>query len=140
MNIHELLNADLNSVTEKVPFAMNADGTPKYGFLVVSQDAPVVRAEQDRQRIENRKVNAAIKDKSEDEKAESRQKQLAANMSGLARACIVGWFGFTDGGNEAPFDHAKAVALLDKFPSWEADVLNKSGYAPGFLQQLEQPQ
>lgn len=123
-NITALVDAD-SPRTFRVDLTFTPDGDPLAGLIIVGKGSNEYRAESHAIRAEGYKKSArrstAIDTKT-DEGASQLVDIIDGNQKRLTLAVVVGWYGFTNGGEPAEFDKRLVDAAFDKFPTWQEKV------------------
>ena len=116
MNLNQLLSPESTQITSDVVIAHDEQGNPKVGFKIVGPDSKQYRTEQERQRKigMKRRVHAGKKDPLKTEEGQAEFDRLTQeNITAVAVAVTVGWFGFTDdAGAPLAFDATKLPMLF----------------------------
>jgi len=126
-DLGNLDNPDFNQVTHKVAVIEDADGEPVSGFYIVGKNSAEYQEANNVVRHDN--IKRASKrskhiDSSTDEGAQVVANTVDRNEKAIAIAITVGWFGFNAGGQPREFDKALVAKMFDKFPVWQAKVIN----------------
>ncbi len=112
-------------ITYDVPVIFDDDGEPLSGFRIVGKNSPEYRAQANINRAKalqrGAKKRTAI-DASTERGAAELADLIDTNDRSLVMSVVVGWFGFTSGGKEAPFDKAMVANWFDKYPTWADKV------------------
>lgn len=126
------------SGTQRVAVGWDEDGEPKEGFIIVGKDSDEYQrtvAGQRQRAIRRQAVKRTRFDLKTEEGAEQLDETLQKNNHEVACAVVVGWFGFTIKGEEAPFSKQHVSELLLKKPSWRDKVLQALEDEAAFLKQ-----
>ena len=133
------LDSLINSAeaTSRVGVAFNDDGEATSGFVIVGKDSDAYRA------CEQRQQNAGIKrgatksqriDGKTDEGAATIGRLMASNVSEMAFAVVVDWFGFNKAGAPVAFTADGLRSVFESRPSWRDKVLaaleNEDNFLP----------
>lgn len=127
--------------TQRVEVDWDDDGEPTAGFIIVSKNSDEYQktfAAQRQRAIRRQAVKRTRFDMKTEEGAEQLDETIQKNNTELAIAVVTGWFGFTAGGQEAPFDKAAIPAIFEKRPSWRDRVLQALEDEAAFLKQSPQ--
>jgi len=134
MDINAALTTDPNAVTSRVVLTKKADGSDDAVLIIVGPDADAAKLEQARQRREGlKRRNKKALDLTTDNGAQEMDAAVQDNLMGTACAAVVGWEGFTENGQEKPFDPAAVRMLLTKFTEWRDAVLSEHNSNTAFL-------
>ena len=122
---------------QKVPLAYDDDNEPLLGFIIVSKESSqyIQRTHELRSAgIKFQAVKARRIDSKTDEGAAQLDKLIQTTDLEIAIAVVVDWFGFTKGGEPAPFDSAKVRVGLIAHPTWREKITaaleNEAGFLP----------
>ena len=125
------MDTDIDSIDQiaetrqKVAFALDEDGEPKLGFIIVNKDSEqyIKRTHELRSAgIKYQAVKSRKLDSKTDEGAAKLDLLIQSTDLEIAIAVVVDWFGFTKGGAPAPFDPAKVRAGLVAHPTWREKI------------------
>ena len=137
------MNTDIDSIgtinddRQKVALAYDEDGEPSLGFVIVSKESPqyVKRTHELRtagiklQAVKSRRIDSKT-----DEGAAQLDNLIQSTDLEIAIAVVVDWFGFTKGGESAPFDSNLVRKGLIAHPTWREKITtaleNESGFLP----------
>lgn len=132
------LDAPQEAQTSRVAVVVNADGEDECGFIVVGKNSEQYQTAQHQIRVEGLKRSAKRKtqiDSSTDQGAAALAKTIERNETTLAKAVVVGWFGFKSGGKEAGFNPAMLDKMFAAKPTWKdkinAHVENEANFTKG---------
>lgn len=132
------LDAPQDDQVSRVAVVTNADGDDECGFIVVGKNSQQYQDAQHQIRVEGLKRSAKRKtqiDSSTDQGAATLAKTIERNEITLAKAVVVGWFGFKSGGKEVPFDPAMLDKMFSVKPTWKdkinAHVENEANFSKG---------
>ena len=123
--------------TFRVVLEFDEDGNEKTGFVVVGIDAPQCREEAARQRKANfkKRINGG-KPTNYYKTAEGQaalDAQSQADMTDMAIAGTIDWFGFTENGAPKAFDKNVLAAIFAVRASWRDKVYASIEDATNFL-------
>lgn len=124
-DLDQLDNTATSEVLHKVAVIVDVDGEEKSGFLIVGKNSPEYQEAARAARIDGLKRSAKRKvalDTSTDEGAGAVAKMIEASEASLALAVVKGWFGFQQGGVEAPFNKPTVAKMLAKYPTWKDKI------------------
>jgi hypothetical protein len=128
--------ADAGDLTQRVGVVFNDEGEPTVGFVIVGKDSQQYREAAERLRVAGVKRNA-IKgtriDTKTEEGALAFDRLVQKNEVELAVAVVVGWFGFTSGGQPAPFSVEAVRTAFKARPTWRERVSGAVENEAGFL-------
>jgi hypothetical protein len=132
------LDAPQDEQVSRVIVVTNADGDDECGFIVVGKNSQQYQDAQHQIRVEGLKRSSKRKtqiDTSTDQGAATLAKTIERNEITLAKAVVVGWFGFKSGGKEAPFNSAMLDKMFAVKPTWKdkinAQVENEANFSKG---------
>jgi hypothetical protein len=111
--------------TQRVGVAFDDDGSPTTGFVIVGKDSHQYRDTAQRLRVSGIKrqaVKAQRIDTKTDEGATAFDQLIQRNEEELAVAVVVGWFGFTAGGQPAAFSADNVRKVFKAKPSYREKV------------------
>lgn len=122
--------------THRVPFGLDADGEPAFGFVIVGKDSAAYVAAENRVRAMAIRRQVA-KGERIDIRTEAGSVQfvdvLRGNELDLAAAVVVGWFGINESGAPAAFDLATARKALAGRPTWRDKIIAALEVESNFL-------
>ncbi|MCY0910834.1 hypothetical protein [Massilia antarctica] len=127
---------DVAQITHKVDLVHDEDGNAIAGYIIVGKNSREYQNENHAIRAEGYQKSAIRKttiDVKTEEGASKLVDTIDSNSSRLATAVVVGWWGFTSGGVEAPLDKAMVRASYVKYPTWEDKVSNALEVDANFL-------
>lgn len=127
---------DLSRMTHDVAVVEDADGNPLIGFRIVGKNSPEymkVNSEIRRDNIKRAGKRKAGLDASTDDGADAIARTVDDNERKIAKAVIVGWFGFKLEGQDMEFSEQYVAKLLDKFPTWQTKVMNALEVEANFM-------
>lgn len=119
------LDSPIEETLFKVVVTSDIDGNDKQGFFITSKNSNEYQDATRTVRIEGLKRSAKRKnqlDTSTDEGAGVVSRMIETNELALACSVVKGWFGFTQGGVEAPFTATIVPKMLSKFPTWKDKI------------------
>lgn len=123
--------------TFRVVFEYDENGNEKTGFVVVGIDSPQCREESSRQRKANFKKRINGGKPTNYYKTEEGQSDLdatsQADMTAMALAGTVDWFGFTENGAPKSFDKAVLAQVFAARVSWRDKAYEAINDAANFL-------
>lgn len=122
--------------TQKVGIAFDDDGNPTVGFVIVGKDSHQYRSTE--QRLKAAAIRrGATKSQRIDTKTEEGSaayvKLMQQNEEELAAAVVVGWFGFSSGGQPAPFSAEAVRRVLKARPTYRDRITAALENEAGFL-------
>ena len=124
-DLAELDSATTVDVLHKVAVIVDVDGNEKSGFFIVGKNSTEYQDAARLARIDSLKRSAKRKaalDTSTDEGAGAVAKMIEASETSLALAVVKGWFGFQQGGVDAPFSKPTVAKMLAKYPTWKDKI------------------
>jgi len=119
-------DSDSGSVTARVPVVNNEDGEDVSGFIIIGKDSKEFQELNAQLRIEGLQKSAKRKtmiDASTDEGAKTLHRAISSSETRLALCVVTGWFGFSNKGEEVPFNKELLAKMFAKKPTWQAKVL-----------------
>jgi hypothetical protein len=135
-DISNLMTPDAAPVTFNVDLVFDKDGEAVAGFIIVGANSTEHREVDRAIRSEGYKKSARRKtaiDASTEGGADQLVDLIDGNANRTAIAVVVGWYGFMKDGAAIPFDKATVAAAFEKYPSWQARVLDAMKADSNFL-------
>ena len=135
MKLSLVTSKTTQNITTDVVFEYDENGQAKTGFKIVGPDSQQYRAEQERQRIANRKRGSVKKvDLKTDEGQALIDRVTQENLTATAVAVVVDWFGFEDdAGQPVAFNAEHVAAIYEAKPSWRDKVVVALDQEDAFL-------
>lgn len=125
-DIASLLNGENSEEpTFKVAVEFDEDGEEKSGFIIVGKNSSAYQEVARDIRADN--IMKASRRKGVDGSTEEGSKIIVNNVINnehrIAKAIVVGWFGYTNNGKEISFDIDIVERMFVAKPQWQARVL-----------------
>lgn len=112
--------------TQRVAVGWDEEGEPTEGFIIVGKDSDEYQRTISGQRqkaIRRQAIKRTRFDLKTEEGAEQLDVAMRQNEQEIAVAVTVGWFGFTNKGEPAPFVKERMTQILAVKPSWKDRIL-----------------
>lgn len=113
-------------LTARVTLIADADGEPVSGLIIVNKDSDEYQGENAKLRTEGLQRSAKRQtqiDAKTEEGAVALNSLITGNETRLALSVVVGWFGFSSNGEDAPFNKATVAKMFAMKPTWQAKTL-----------------
>lgn len=139
MDINDLENS--RNATFAVKVGTNKEDGSDVGFVVVGKNSQQYQDADEQVRAFNIKANAlraqqkTSLDTATDEGAMQVAKVVQIHRKMYLDHCVVGWFGFTENGQPAPFSKEAAARVFQARPNWTlqvvAEIENEENFEKG---------